>query len=143
MEEAVKCCSEGISMGSGNQCFTVPHLFRSDSPDSGDAGDSRWIPVDSKHKISFLQYLNWFGASGWNCNWCIWLELAIHWWLLMACCRCINYKKNDLHRRTLAYMSLSIPLSLSLLLPLPLLFLPSPSLSLPLSMLLSLSLSLS
>jgi hypothetical protein len=23
---------------------------------------SRWIPVDSKHNISFLEHLNWFGV---------------------------------------------------------------------------------
>ena len=31
------------------QYFTVPHLFQSDSLDSR---ESRWIPVDSKHKIT-------------------------------------------------------------------------------------------
>jgi hypothetical protein len=47
-------------------CFTVPHIFRSESPDSGKSrwipGYSGWIPVDSKHNISFLEHLNWFGV---------------------------------------------------------------------------------
>jgi hypothetical protein len=33
--------------------------------------------VDSKHNLLFLQYLNWFGASGWNSIWCIWLKLYL------------------------------------------------------------------
>jgi hypothetical protein len=45
--------------------YSPPHIpvrvpgFRKFQVDSGDSG---WIPVDSKHNISFLENLNWFGV---------------------------------------------------------------------------------